>query len=157
MLSAAPAESTPPTTVEPPPRAPHPTTFPFHGISGLSNFRDIGGWAIASSPDAPKHVRTGIFYRGSDTNHITREGEAKLRELGIVIDFDLRSREQISKTGGFKEMGGIERVWAPVFADSQYTETKTSQRYEQYAAEGTDVCAENAATDWRVMLTSVRA
>ena len=141
MLSAKPAETAPPTQLEPAVRAPHPTSFPFHRIPGVSNFRDIGGWPIArtSSDSLPKHVRKGLLYRGSDTNRITPDGENKLRELGIGKDFDLRSRQQIEKTGGFKEIDRVQRVWAPVFGEEGYTEEAARQRYELYAGEGTDV------------------
>lgn len=139
MLSTKPADEAPPKPSDTTPRAPHPEFFPFHLIAGLSNFRDVGGWPIASSSSAPKHVPTGILYRGSDTNHIRPEGAAKLRELGIKTDFDLRSKQQIEKAGGYKEIEGVERKWTPVFAEEQYTEEAARNRYELYAGEGTDV------------------
>ena len=133
MLSAKPAE------VSPPPKAllrpAHPSFFPFHIVPGLSNFRDIGGWPISST----SHVRKGVVYRGSDTNRVTPDGEKKLRELGVRTDFDLRSTQQIQKTGGYKEIDGIDRKWLPVFEDEQYTEEAAKKRYELYAGEGTNV------------------
>jgi hypothetical protein len=137
MLGAKPAEIAPPTPEEPTLRATHQNIFPFHHIPGLSNFRDIGGWPIVSSP--PKHVRKGVLYRGSDTNRITPDGEAKLRALGVTKDFDLRSKQQIEKAGGFREIDGVERVWAPVFAAEAYTDEEARRRYELYAGDGTDV------------------
>ncbi|KAF2186248.1 hypothetical protein K469DRAFT_687241 [Zopfia rhizophila CBS 207.26] len=139
MLSAKPAEEAPPRPSIP--RPPAPSFFPFHIVPGLSNFRDVGGWPIAS-PDSPDqiigHVRKGILYRGSDTNNIKPEGEVKLRELGIKTDFDLRSKQQIEKAGGYKEVEGSKRVWTPVFKEEQYTEEEARRRYELYAGEGTD-------------------
>lgn len=118
----------------------HPDSPPFHIVPGLSNFRDIGGWPIATSPGAPpRHVRKGILFRGSDTNRITPKGAEKLRQLGIKTDFDLRSKQQIEKTGGYKEISGIQRRWTPVFAEEEYTEEAARQRYELYAGEGTTV------------------
>jgi len=148
MLSAKPVEATPPTLSEPSIRAPHPTTFPFHHIPGLSNFRDIGGWPIASSSSSSKHVRTGLLYRGSDTSRITPAGEVKLRELGIKKDFDLRSKQQIQSAGGFKEIGSVERVWTPVFGEEGYTEEAARGRYELYAGEGTDVSCYPGGRGW---------
>ncbi|KAH7346088.1 putative tyrosine-protein phosphatase, partial [Pyrenochaeta sp. MPI-SDFR-AT-0127] len=111
---------------------------PFHIVPGVSNFRDIGGWPITSqcSP-TPLHVRKGLIYRGSDTTRITATGIAKLQELNVKTDFDLRSKQQIIKAGGFKDMNdhGIERIWAPVFPDAEYTEEKTKERYKLYASE----------------------
>ncbi|KAF2799787.1 hypothetical protein K505DRAFT_230267 [Melanomma pulvis-pyrius CBS 109.77] len=147
MSSAKPADdalSTPPIS-----RPPHPSAFPFHLAPGLSNFRDIGGWPIVPLPTSPPstssppivgHVRKGLIYRGSDTNRIAPAGIAKLQELGIKTDFDLRSKQQIENAGGFKDMGGsgIERRWAPVFAEESYTEEAARKRYELYAGDGTD-------------------
>ncbi|KAF2006048.1 putative tyrosine-protein phosphatase [Amniculicola lignicola CBS 123094] len=138
MLPAKSAKEAPSSTPE---RAPHPDFFPFHVIPGISNFRDIGGWPVASPTDPSKvigHVRRGILYRGSDTNRVTDEGVKMLRELGIKTDFDLRSKQQIEKTGGYRDIDGIERKWTPVFADEQYTEEAAKKRYELYAGEGTD-------------------
>jgi hypothetical protein len=114
---------------------PHPATFPFHIIPGISNFRDVGGWSIPGN----RCVRKGVLYRGSDTNKVTSEGVARLQELNIKTDFDLRSRQQIERTGGFRNIEGIKRIWTPVFTDEQYTEEAAKQRYELYAGEGTDV------------------
>ncbi|OAG11563.1 putative tyrosine-protein phosphatase, partial [Paraphaeosphaeria sporulosa] len=116
----------------------HPDFPPFHNIPGLSNFRDIGGWPISFSRGPPHHVRKGILFRGPDTSRITPEGEEALRQLGIKTDFDLRSKEQIKKTGGYKEIAGVERRWTPVFDDEQYTEEAAKRRYEQYAGEETE-------------------
>lgn len=139
MLSAKPAEASPPTSSEPAPRAPHPSFFPFHIVPGVSNFRDIGGWPITSHStlEKPRHVRRGVLFRGSDTTRITAAGIAKLQELHVKTDFDLRSKQQIEKAGGFKDMHewGIERAWAPVFNDEEYTEEKARERYEMYASE----------------------
>ena len=64
----------------------------------------------------------------------------KLREeLGVTVDFDLRSKQQIVNTGGYKDMEGIERRWTPVFGEGEYTEERAGRRYGLYAGEGTDV------------------
>ena len=139
MLSVKPAEAVPPQPADPPLPL-HPSSPPFHVVPGLSNFRDIGGWPIDTPIGAPpRRVRKGILFRGSDTNRITSEGEEKLRQLGIKTDFDLRSKQQIERTGGYKELYGIDRRWTPVFAEEEYTEEAAQKRYELYAAEGTDV------------------
>lgn len=112
----------------------------FVDIPGLANFRDIGGWPISDeSGNIVAHVRKGVFYRGPDTAPIEPSGEAKLRELGITKDFDLRSKGQIVKAGGFKTVEGIERVGCPAFPDGEYSPDKAAARYVQYASDGTDV------------------
>lgn len=143
-MSAEAASLPPPTSVA---RPPHPDFFPFHIAPGLSNFRDVGGWPVASPNDESTtvgHVRRGILYRGSDTNRIQPAGIEKLVELGIKTDFDLRSKQQIEKAGGFRNLAdegwGIERKWTPVFPEEGYTEEEARRRYELYAGDGTEVC-----------------
>lgn len=136
MLSAKPAEEQPRTSSETPKPA-HPDFPPFHIVPGISNFRDIGGWEI-QTPNVT--VRKGVLFRGSDSNRITPQGITKLQQLGVKTDFDLRSKQQIEKAGGFKELEGIERQWTPVFAEEEYTEEAARQRYELYASEAPDVC-----------------
>ena len=114
---------------------------PFVSVPGLSNFRDIGGWpVVASDGSTVGKVRSRVFYRGPDVAPITEEGTAKLKELGIVRIFDLRSKPQIDKAGGPKEVEGIPRVWLPVFSEEQYSQDKAALRYQQYSSEGTEVC-----------------
>ncbi|KAF2475382.1 uncharacterized protein BDR25DRAFT_382331 [Lindgomyces ingoldianus] len=139
MLSTKPAKVAPPPTTTPRPSPP--SFFPFHIVPGLTNFRDIGGWPISSAIDESNiigYVRKAILYRGSDTNRITAEGVIRLRELGIRTDCDLRSKQQIENTGGYREMDGIERVWTPVFKEEEYTHEAARQRYELYAGDGTE-------------------
>ncbi|KAH7093772.1 putative tyrosine-protein phosphatase [Paraphoma chrysanthemicola] len=108
--------------------------FPFHTVQGVANFRDIGGWPIASC--TTKHVQKGLVFRGGDSIRITATGITKLQELNVQTDFDLRSRQQIEKLG-VRDLGewGITRVWAPVFGDDEYTEKRARLRYELYASE----------------------
>lgn len=113
---------------------------PFVDIPGLANFRDIGGWPIQGDDGKPTGtVRKGVFFRGPDTATITDAGMAKLRSLGITTDFDLRSKGQIVKAGGFKQLDGIERISCPAFPDGEYSPEKAAARYVQYASDGTDV------------------
>jgi hypothetical protein len=111
-------------------------------IDGLANFRDIGGWPIDDKDGKTiSRVRKGVFYRGPDTVSVTPAGLAKLRELNITTDFDLRSKGQIAKTGGASVLEGIERVWAPAFPDEEYSPEKAAARYVQYSSDGTEVRA----------------
>ncbi|KAI9055363.1 hypothetical protein LZ554_000320 [Drepanopeziza brunnea f. sp. 'monogermtubi'] len=128
----------------PPPPPPQALTGdiqpPFVSIPGLANFRDIGGWPIegARRSVVPSSVRIGVLFRGPDTTTVTGQGVLKLREtIGVRTDFDLRSRGQIEK-GGFRELEGIERVWAPAFPDEEYSPEKAARRYVLYASEGTE-------------------
>ena len=108
---------------------------PFLHVDGLENFRDIGTWPT-STPNVT--VRDQVLYRGPDLATITAKGEEQLRNLGIDIIFDIRSTPQIHRAGGVQEIPGIQRVWCPVFEDSEYTPEKAGLRYTQYSSAGTD-------------------
>lgn len=113
---------------------------PFVSIDGLANTRDIGGWPIVDSNGSPRcTVRKGIVYRGPDTSPITDAGITKLRALGVTTVFDLRSKIQIDRAGGYKKIEGIQRIWCPVFGEEEYTQEKAGLRYQQYAGDGTEV------------------
>ncbi|KAH8783495.1 putative tyrosine-protein phosphatase [Hyaloscypha sp. PMI_1271] len=112
---------------------------PFVAIDGLANFRDIGGSPIEDKDGKTvAKVRNGVFYRGPDTRTVTPAGIARLKELGITADFDLRSKGQIEKLGGPSPIDGIERIWAPAFPDGEYSPEKAAARYVQYASDGTE-------------------
>lgn len=112
----------------------------FVTVPGLSNIRDIGGWPVhdPKSEDVFQ-VRKGVVYRGPDTATISPEGLTKLKELGIRTVFDIRSKPQIMKAGGVKELDGIQRIWCPIFPEGEYSPEKAAARYALYASDGTEV------------------
>ncbi|OTB07331.1 hypothetical protein M426DRAFT_249195 [Hypoxylon sp. CI-4A] len=125
---------------------------PFHSISGLPNFRDIGGYPVrgaglvsGSSPsqDGPptKVVRRGLVYRSSEPSKLTDDGVSKLQGLDIQRVFDLRSAveiEQGQREGHgwkIKEWDGARRHFVPVFLDQDYSPEALALRYKNYASE----------------------
>lgn len=113
---------------------------PFVSIDGIANVRDIGGWPVADRDGhLSRSVRKGIVYRGPDTSPITDTGIRKLRALGITTVFDLRSKIQIDRAGGYQKIEGIQWIWCPVFGEEEYTQEKAGLRYQQYAGDGTEV------------------
>ena len=112
---------------------------PFVSIDGLANVRDIGGWLVVDSNGNLGSVRKGIVYRGPDTSSITDVGTTKLKALGVTKMFDLRSKAQIDRAGGHKEIEGIQWIWCPVFSEEEYTQEKAGLRYQQYSSDGTEV------------------
>ncbi|RDL41653.1 putative Tyrosine-protein phosphatase [Venustampulla echinocandica] len=133
---------------------------PFVPIDGLNNFRDIGGWPISSPSRPNSKVRSGILYRGPDLGPITDRGAQQMKDIGVEVIFDIRSVPQIVRAGGVKELEGIQRVWCPVFQESDYTPEKAGARYTQYSSEGTDgivqafedILANGATTAFRPIL-----
>ena len=113
---------------------------PFVTIDGLANVRDIGGWPVADCDgNLVCSVRKGIVYRGPDTSPITATGIRKLKDLGVATVFDLRSKTQIDRAGGYKKIEGIQWIWCPVFTEEEYTQEKAGLRYQQYSSDGTEV------------------
>lgn len=109
---------------------------PFISIDpGLSNVRDIGGLPIIQENRALRaYVRASIIYRGPDISLVSESGLATLRSLGIITSFDLRSKTQIDRAGGHKDLAGIRRVWCPVFGEDTSTPEKNAIRYLQYSS-----------------------
>lgn len=102
---------------------------------GLANLRDIGGLSIVNdNGTSMSTVRKGLVYRGPDPSPVTESGLTILEGLGIAISFDLRSKQQIDRAGGYRELEGIRRIWSPVFGEEEYTPEKAAIRYQQYSS-----------------------
>ncbi|RDW62235.1 hypothetical protein BP6252_11668 [Coleophoma cylindrospora] len=114
---------------------------PFIEVAGIPNFRDLGGYPISSSP---RHsVRRDIIYRSAEPQRVTKDGIATMNSLGITHIYDLRSKNEIERNkaagrGGVVTWEGCERLFAPVFADEDYSPEKIAIRFQDYAAEGTE-------------------
>lgn len=66
-------------------------------VEGVSNTRDIGGYAA----EGGKRVRQGMLYRGAKLEDITVGGKEKLRTVyGIATDLDLRGDDGKDVLGG---------------------------------------------------------
>ena len=118
---------------------------PFVSVSGIPNFRDIGGYAVeAGSSSLPRSIRRNFIYRCGEPSRVNEDGVETLQSLGITHIYDLRSKTEIERNkrtgwGGIKEWNGCERVFAPVFLDLDYSPEALAIRYKDYASEGTEV------------------
>ena len=118
---------------------------PFISVSGISNFRDIGGYAVdESSSSSARSIRRNMIYRCGEPSRVTEAGIETLHSLGITRIYDLRSKTEIERNksagwGGIKEWSGCERVFAPVFLDLDYSPEALAIRYKDYASEGMEV------------------
>lgn len=80
-------------------------------IDGISNVRDAGGLAVPGG-----RVRQGRVYRGGEFDrhqHLTAQGAAQLRALGVRTDLDLRG-EADPAAWGLTPLLGIRRVLLPI-------------------------------------------
>ncbi|KXJ92579.1 tyrosine phosphatase [Microdochium bolleyi] len=109
---------------------------PFISVPGVDNFRDIGGYPIASSPG--KVVRRGVLFRAAEPSQVTPQGiEVMSKTLGIRHVYDLRSVREFEKEGNVrppKEWEGAERIFAPVFLDQDYSPEAVALRFQSYAS-----------------------
>jgi len=113
---------------------------PFVSISGIHNFRDLGGYAVSPTLS----VRRNVIYRCGEPSKVTPNGIEMLKSLGVTHIYDLRSKVEIERNkdvnwGGIKEWDGCERVFAPVFIDQDYSPENLALRFKDYASEGTEV------------------
>ena len=115
---------------------------PFITIAGIPNFRDLGGYPVSTSPN--HSVRRDIIYRCGEPSQVTKDGIKEMQRLGITHIYDLRSNNEIERSeaagrGGVVEWEGCERVFVPVFADTDYSPESLGVRYQNYAADGSEV------------------
>jgi hypothetical protein len=113
---------------------------PFVCVSGIHNFRDLGGYAVSPAFSVRRHV----IYRCGEPSKVTQDGIETLKSLGVTHMYDLRSKIEIDRNkdatwGGIKEWDGCERVFAPVFIDQDYNPENLALRFKDYACEGTEV------------------
>lgn len=114
---------------------------PFIAVDGIPNFRDLGGYAISSSPN--HSVRTRTIYRSGEPSRVTKDGILTIQNLGITHVYDLRSNVEIERAvaagrGGVVEWEGCERVFVPIFPDADYSPERMALAYKNYAADGTE-------------------
>jgi hypothetical protein len=117
---------------------PHP---PFHTIPHLPNFRDAA-FDLHTSSGLP--VRRNILFRSGEVSKVDAAGWKAVRELGVGRVFDLRSRVEVENSGmqvssslNREEEEGIERLWTPVFEDTDYSPARLASRYMLYMQDST--------------------
>ncbi|KAF7853347.1 uncharacterized protein EAF02_012001 [Botrytis sinoallii] len=69
---------------------------PFITVEGIPNFRDLGGYPLASRPTSHS-VRQGVVYRCGEPQRVTEKGIATMQQMGITHIYDLRSQDELVK------------------------------------------------------------
>ncbi|GAP93377.2 putative tyrosine phosphatase [Rosellinia necatrix] len=108
---------------------------PFISVPGVLNFRDIGGYPIASQ--SGREVRRGAVYRSAEPSKITEAGCERIKGLGIATVYDLRSEQEMANGGQgspFHARTGAETVLAPVFRRTDYSPEAVALRFRTYRA-----------------------
>ncbi|KAG0650074.1 Tyrosine-phosphatase [Hyphodiscus hymeniophilus] len=114
---------------------------PFITVAGIPNFRDCGGYPVSESPN--HSIRREVIYRCGEPSQVTEDGITTMQRLGITHIYDLRSNNEIERAqaagrGGVVEWEGCQRVFVPVFKDTDYSPEKLAIRYKSYTADGTE-------------------
>lgn len=107
----------------------------FLSIPGVLNFRDIGGYSIASLQG--KIVRRGIVFRSAEPSKATDAAVSRIQQLNIKRVYDLRSpHESTNPRHNFsvREWKGVERVFAPVFLEDDYTPGAVASRNRNFGS-----------------------
>ncbi|WP_256069845.1 MULTISPECIES: tyrosine-protein phosphatase [unclassified Streptomyces] len=90
-------------------------------LDGMDNFRDVGGYRTADG----QWVKMGVVYRSGALNNLTDADLAKLKRLGISVDYDLRMTSE--RTAGPDRLpSGVRYVVANVTGDSSSTDLPTT-------------------------------
>lgn len=112
---------------------------PFIEVAGIHNFRDIGGYAVKD--EATSSVRQRFIYRCAAPDRVLPAGKKKIQDLGITCVYDLRSKPEIERQKLEPwQIEGVQRVFAPAFADTDYSPEAIALRYKDYAHGGVEVC-----------------
>lgn len=110
-------------------------------FSGVSNFRDLGGYHTSSG----RVTQWGRLYRSDALQDLTANDLVLLRSLGIVTVVDLRSSAEVERTGrGLLASESIRFVNPSVFRKdfeekrlaSDLDDDYLARRYFQYLEEG---------------------
>ena len=105
---------------------------PFIHVDGVLNFRDIGGYRVATEQGPSKVIRRKFIYRAARPSGITSKGMKTIQSLGITTFFDLRSIPEASADKSLDNIPGVTKVIAPVFAKRDYSPEQIAIRYKNY-------------------------
>ena len=97
---------------------------PFITVTGVHNFRAL----LLPSTNKP------ILYRSATLTQIGKSGAETLEQLRITRIYDLRSKTESLKSVT-RDIEGITRVHAPVFAQQDYSPETVALRYKNYASD----------------------
>lgn len=122
-----------------------PVAEPYICIPGVPNFRDIGGYAIASETN--KQFRRNVVFRSSLPRHILDDGSEraknKLEMLAINAIVDLRSETEFLDVRAYDRRGWlwseVYRISAPVFRPEEYNSEFLADQYME-SGTGPEVC-----------------
>lgn len=119
---------------------------PFIPVSGVPNFRELGGYACSSDSKAgrPLSLRRNYLFRCATLAQITPSGTTTLAStLNIHTLYDLRSQPEINsvlKNAGPHglDVPGITRHFVPVYKEEDYSPVALGRKYAMYTAPDED-------------------
>lgn len=120
---------------------------PFVFVEGVHNFRSIGGYSTSNPAST---IRQNIVFRSAEPSKVTPAGVETLRAHNVKTVFDLRSAPEIEKMKAITpiiDISGVERVFAPVYRDKDYSPETIAIRYKDYTSEDGSEGFRRAYTD----------
>jgi protein tyrosine/serine phosphatase len=126
-----------------------PAGSPFMSVSGVVNFRDLGGYpcltpltpALNGSPVTTQeasglsYIRPGLLFRSAQPSQITESGiEVLTHKLNIGAIFDFRSQTEIQLVttrypDSLLEIPGTSRYAVPVFRHGDFSPVSLAEKY----------------------------
>ncbi|KAI8932200.1 hypothetical protein NX059_011080 [Plenodomus lindquistii] len=117
------------------------STSPFFPIPNINNLRDAA--VSLSTPNGP--LRQRLLFRSAEVSKLDRSGWNTVHDLGVAHVFDLRSAPEVEKDGlsvvdpsiqptwlRAMQDAGIQRTWASVFKETDYSPEGIAERYQKY-------------------------
>jgi protein-tyrosine phosphatase len=85
-------------------------------LAGASNIRDLGGYPTVNGG----RTRKGVYFRSDSLHNLQTEDITKIKELGVTMQLDLRSSDEISAyPSKLRSLEGIEYLNISLFDDMQ--------------------------------------
>jgi protein-tyrosine phosphatase len=123
-------------------------------LDGAVNFRDAGGYRTEDG----QWVRMGAVYRTDSLDRLTDADLAKLKRLGISVDYDLRTASERAAAPD-RLPAGVRYVVADVLGDDSpvFTMPTTADEAEQMMIDGekTMVSGENAKVAYSTVFSGL--
>ncbi|KAF2175762.1 hypothetical protein K469DRAFT_683440 [Zopfia rhizophila CBS 207.26] len=130
---------------------------PFFSIPNISNLRDTALFPGGLRTSSGQKIRPGILFRSAEVSKLDRDGWAAIKSIGIGCVFDLRSKPEVGKGWGgvtgegkakegdvrpgwiqMMEKEGVQRIWCPVFEETDYSPERLAERYLKYMDESVE-------------------
>ena len=110
------------------------------GFKSIPNLRDLGGFTTADGST----VKSGLLFRSDQLSHISEEDMQKLADLGLKVDYDLRTEAEIELRPD-ELPDGVEYVSLDVLADAEQANPAVHEQLMKNPVEANAVLGDGKA------------